>query len=86
MGQGGARDVMMEGLLRLPAELRPMLRAVIHDEVVLSVPADQVEDIERALVDAMSFEWCPYPDGRPIRITAGLGERRGVSWGHIYEK
>lgn len=86
LGQSGARDVMMEGLLRLPAAVWPYLRAVIHDEVVLSVPADQADDIERAVLDALAFEWAPRPDCRPVRIEAGLGERRGLNWGHVYDK
>jgi DNA polymerase-1 len=86
LGQSAARDIMMEGLLRLPREILPYLRAVVHDEIVLSIPADQADDIERAVLDALSFEWCPHEGGRPVRIEAGLGERRGRTWGHVYEK
>lgn len=85
LGQSAARDIMMEGLLRLPAELRPYLRAVVHDEIVMSIPADDADDIEAAVLDAMSFEWAPRPDYQPIRIEAGVG-KRGRSWGAVYEK
>lgn len=90
MGQGCARDLMMEGLLRLPREVYPYLRAVVHDEVVLSVPAADADEIERAVVDALSFEW------RGVQILAdrqrkrtGSGEKvpaRGSSWGEVYAK
>jgi DNA polymerase-1 len=86
MGQGCARDLMMEGLLRLPAEILPMLRAVVHDEVVLSVPLDVIEDVEAAVLDALSFTWAPNGADKTVQIEAGLGERRGDNWGHVYAK
>lgn len=79
MGQGAARDIMMEGLLRMPAEILPMLRAQIHDEVVLSVPSDRVEEIGRTVVDALSFEW----NGVPILADVS---RPGTDWSGCYEK
>lgn len=79
MGQGAARDIMMAGLLRLPAEVLPMLRAQVHDEIVLSVPADQVDEVAATVVEALSFEW----KGVPILADSG---RPGRTWGHCYEK
>jgi hypothetical protein len=79
MGQGAARDLMMTGLLRLPAETLPMLRAQIHDEIVLSVPEAEAEEIGRAVVDALSFEW------RGVPILADVS-RTGTSWAMCYEK
>lgn len=78
-GQGAARDLMMEGLLRLPAEILPMLRAQIHDEVVASVPADRAEEIGRAIVEAMTFEW------RGVPILSDVS-RTGTDWSLCYEK
>ncbi|MGH3500722.1 MAG: phage/plasmid primase, P4 family [Nocardioidaceae bacterium] len=79
MGQGAARDLMMEGLLRLPAEVLPMLRAQVHDEVVLSVPTDIADDVERDVVNALTFPW----RGVPIRAAA---DPHGRNWGHVYAK
>jgi DNA polymerase-1 len=79
MGQGAARDLMMTGLLRLPTEILPMLRAQVHDEIVLSVPeADHVE-IGRTVVAALSFEW------RGVPILADVS-RPGTDWSKCYEK
>lgn len=78
-GQGAARDLMMEGLLRLPAEILPMLRAQIHDEIVLSAPAARVEEIGRAVVEALTFEWC----GVPIMSDVS---RAGTNWSICYSK
>jgi DNA polymerase-1 len=86
MGQGCARDLMMEGLLRLPDEVLPMLRAVVHDEVILSVPLGIVTDVERVVLEALSFEWAPPGCALSVRIEAGLGNRRGVNWGDVYRK
>lgn len=85
MGQGCARDILMEGLLRLDRSVWPMLRAVVHDEVVLSVPEDIVGDVEQVVVDALSFPWAPPGAGVPVQIVAGL-VGRGRSWGSVYAK
>lgn len=85
MGQGCARDILMHGLLRMPPELWPMLRAVVHDEVVLSVPIEIVDDVETAVVDALSFPWAPPGADVPVQIVAG-GIGRGRSWGEVYAK
>ena len=79
MGQGAARDIMMTGLLALPAEILPMLRAQIHDEIVLSVPAADAPEVARAVVEALSFEW------RGVPITADTGPF-GSDWSKCYEK
>jgi DNA polymerase family A/uncharacterized protein DUF3854 len=79
MGQGAARDIMMTGLLRMPAEILPMLRAQIHDEIVLSVPAEHAEEIGRVVVDALSFEW------RGVPIMADVS-KSGTDWSKCYEK
>ena len=61
MGQGGARDIMCESLLRLPRETWPMLRTMVHDEVVMSVPKDQLIDVAQAVKRAMTWEWHGVP-------------------------
>jgi DNA polymerase-1 len=88
MGQGCARDLFMKGMLCLPPEVLPMLRGLVHDEVVLSVPDDIVEDVQKVVVDALSFDWCPpsLPTGRPIRVVADVAGSSRVSWGAVYAK
>jgi hypothetical protein len=82
MGQGAARDIMMAGCLNLPAEVLPMLRAQVHDEIVLSIPADLVEDVSRVVVDALSLH------GEPWRGVPILADRSpaGTDWSKCYEK
>lgn len=89
MGQSTARDILMEGILRLwdmgGEQVIRMIRAVVHDELVLSVPANDVEEIENLVITAMSFEWCPTGASNPVQITAGLN-KRGKNWADCYRK
>lgn len=84
MGQGCARDIMMTGLLRLPDECLPMLRAQVHDEIVLSVPAADAVDIQRAVTEALSFDW--EGPGGTVPIVAEGGPTDRESWGAVYAK
>jgi DNA polymerase-1 len=79
MGQGCARDIMMQGLLNLPADILPMLRVQVHDEIVLSVPADAVEDVRRTVVEALqNVDW-------PVPILADSSPA-ALDWAGCYEK
>ena len=79
IGQSMTRDIVAEGLLRLPFEVVKMLRAVIHDEVVLSIPDDQIEEVSRIVVEAFTMEINGVP------ITCG-SSKPGKSWADCYEK
>lgn len=79
MGQGGARDIMGECLLRLPSEILPMLRVMVHDEILCSVPKEQVYDVIPVVKKAMTWEWTPNTGGIPVPITCDFAF--GASWG-----
>lgn len=83
IGQGTARDLMMEGILRLPEWLLPHLRAIVHDEIVLSIPMDRVDEAERAVLDALQFEWAPRQGAASVPILADKSER-GADWADCY--
>lgn len=77
MGQSTTRDLIAEGLLDLrnrAPEMLPMLRVIVHDEIVASVPEDHAEECARILQDCMSREWAPAGASRPVRFTAGQGK------------
>jgi P4 family phage/plasmid primase-like protien len=78
-GQGAARDLLCEGLLRLPAEVVRMVKAVIHDEIVLSVAPDIIEDVKRAVLAALEFTW------RNVEIVA-KASFPGRNWAECYAK
>lgn len=79
MGQGSARDLMCDALLRLPDELWPALRAQVHDEVLLSVPEGDAEDVRKILKDTFTTEW----RGVPILCDVSAP---GRSWGEVSAK
>jgi DNA polymerase I-like protein with 3'-5' exonuclease and polymerase domains len=85
MGQSAARDILMHGLLRMPRELYPYLRAVVHDEVVMSIPAERADGIETQVMEALTFPWAPREGYRTVNIEAGLA-KRGENWGACYAK
>lgn len=79
MGQGGARDIMCECLLRLPPETYPMLRVMVHDEILLSVPKDIVLDVARDVKAAMTWQ---LDDDLPVLCDMASG----MSWGEVSDK
>lgn len=89
MGQSTARDILMEGILRLwemgGEDVVRMIRAVVHDELVISVPLKDVDEVEQLVVKAMSFPWCPAGGVYEVQITSGLN-KRGINWARCYDK
>lgn len=82
MGQGTARDLMTTAMLRMVdaiPESVHWLRAVVHDEVVLSVPQKHWQEIGDEVVRAFTFEW------RGVPITAGMS-KPGKNWADCYRK
>jgi hypothetical protein len=82
MGQGAARDIMCEALLRLvdmAPEATQYLRGVIHDEAVLCVPEHPsvVELWRETLRKAFTFEW------RGVPILCEVSQP-GASWADCY--
>jgi DNA polymerase-1 len=91
MGQSATRDLIAEGLLdlrRRAPEMLPMLRMIVHDEVVASVPEKDAEECARVLQDCMSREWAPAGASNPVLITAGQGKPFvfGRKWSDLYVK
>lgn len=77
VGQGGTRDVMAEAILRLPAPTRRRVRAVIHDEIVLSLPKRNAQQVAQKIADSMAF------DLKGVQITFGCS-RVSRSWSGCY--
>jgi P4 family phage/plasmid primase-like protien len=61
MGQGGARDLVFDAMLRLPRDYWQYLRTFVHDEVVMSVPEDRAEEIMDRVKDAFTTVWRGVP-------------------------
>lgn len=89
MGQSTTRDVVAEGLItlaRTAPEMLPMLRVIVHDEVVASVPRRHAEECARILQSALSRQWAPAGASIPVNITAGQGSpfKFAYRWGSLY--
>lgn len=89
MGQSTTRDIIAEGLLdlaRTAPEMLPMLRVIVHDEVVASVPRRHAEECARVLQSCLSRQWAPAGASIPVNITAGQGSpfKFCYRWGDLY--
>lgn len=82
-GQGTARDLLVEGILRLPREALSRLRAVVHDEIVLSVPERSYEECRRQVLDALQFDFTPWPGAQSVPVLAESGAP-GRDWVDCY--
>lgn len=81
-GQSMTRDVVAEGLLRMKQrypELIPRLRVIVHDEIVMSIPEADVEDVKRMVIECMTIEKGGVP------FTWGAS-RAGHTWAECYKK
>lgn len=85
MGQGTARDILVEGLLRLPQEYIPWMRGVVHDEVIFSVPEARVEECIATVTAALTFDLSEVSTLHSVPITTGAGTP-ARSWDGCYAK
>ena len=67
-GQGTARDVFLEGVLNLPQEVLEMIRIFVHDEIVLSVPRDRVDEIKQTVMAAFNAVTLSGKDGVEVPV------------------
>lgn len=81
-GQSMTRDVVAEGLLTMKRnhpELIPMLRVIVHDEIVMNIPETDVEDVARMVISDMTQEI------HGVRFTWGRSPA-GRTWAECYRK
>ena len=83
MGQGGARDIMCESLLRLPSWTWPYMRVMVHDEVVFCCPLDLVRELVVTVTQAMTWTW--HGPGGAVPVLCDINGP-GWSWGDINAK
>lgn len=83
MGQGAARDLMFQALLTMDHAVLRMLKAIVHDEVIFSVPMSQAVAVRQHVTECMTFEWAPPGASRPVKIVADATDF-GLRWGDLY--
>lgn len=86
-GQGTARDILVEGLLRLPEEYIPWMRGVVHDEVIFNVPEARVQECIETVTAALTFDLADVTGGKlhSVPITTGAS-KPGHNWAECYAK
>jgi DNA polymerase-1 len=84
VGQGATRDIIAKGILRLPMEVVAMMKVIVHDEIVFSIPEDRYDETIEVILDAMQFE-IQFNNNPPMQVTAGVS-KPGLSWADVYEK
>jgi DNA polymerase I-like protein with 3'-5' exonuclease and polymerase domains len=57
-----------------------MIKVQVHDEVILSVPADAVEDVKDVVLKALQFDWHGVP------IVVEEPKNLGRNWADCYRK
>jgi DNA polymerase-1 len=75
IGQSTTRDLLCDGLLRMDDEVLDMLCLVIHDEIVLEVPVERVEEITKKAMTALTsvFEGVPISCGASPAAESWIG-------------
>lgn len=76
-GQSGTREILMDGVLRLPEEIADMMVAIVHDEIVFSVPRDRAAEITAQAVACVETTW------RGVAFTCGVNGP-AENWGACY--
>jgi DNA polymerase-1 len=82
-GQGAARDLMFEAILRMDHQVVRMIKALVHDEIVFSAPISIARDVQQHAIECMSFEWAPAGANRSIQIKADASPF-ALRWGGCY--
>lgn len=78
--QSTARDVLGQSMINADkAGLLPYMKLVIHDEILVSAPEKEAEEIAKEVERCMTFPLF----GVPIEAEAEIG---GRSWGSLYMK
>ena len=78
--QGTAADILKQSMLNLYDRLASADAAMIlqvHDELVLEVKEDQLEDVKALTVETMESA---FPDGRPLRVPLKANASYGQNW------
>lgn len=73
-GQSGTREIICDGLIRMPNWILRMVVAQIHDALVLSVPRDRADEIVAIVKECMECYWQPSDgSGQEVLFPVGVG-------------
>jgi DNA polymerase-1 len=73
--QGSGADILARAIALLPEEVADMLLMPVHDELVLEVPASEIEIVKRTVVETMIQSGNEVLGGQiPVEVESVIGE------------
>jgi hypothetical protein len=76
--QGTGADILAGAIASLPTEIAAMMLIPVHDEVVFEVPANEIDEVQRRVVETMTRAAEEVLGGQiPVEVETAVGE----SWG-----
>ena len=72
-GQSGTREIVCDGLLKLPIRILKMLVAQIHDEVIFSIPKKELEEVCDIIQRALETTFKPRRGGQSMEFVVSRG-------------
>lgn len=76
LGQSGTREILVDGLLKLaadnPENIR-MLKAQVHDAIVMEIEEERLDKMVPLVVESMSTVWKPQVGGQAVEFTLSYG-------------
>lgn len=78
-GQGGTREILADGLVRMAKRDKRLLHwvvAIIHDEILADIPEEELDWAVPTMVECLETTFHPkkHPYSQPIPMTVGHGE------------
>lgn len=79
IGQSGTNEILTDGLIKLPNRILRMIKILIHDALLLSMPKATLDQDIALVVACLSQTWKPRRGGQPIEFTLDHGAP-GRTW------
>ena len=76
LGQSGTREILADGLIRLARKdinYMRMLKAQVHDAIIMETPEEGVDKVIADVVECMSTTWKPQVGGQSVDFTLSYG-------------
>ena len=77
LGQSGTREILVDGLISLAEaglEYVCMLKAQVHDAIILEIPEEGIDKTIELVVASLSRWWKPEVGGQAVEFTLSHGE------------
>lgn len=73
--QGTGADILARAIASLPEEIAAMMLMPVHDELVFEVPANEIDEVNRVVVETMTRAAGQILGGKlPVEVELTVGE------------